>query len=142
MSIVQSFSRLCCSVFFLRVYPVLPHNRENILFSFRLNPCVFALAVELGTGSGSEGGRREGDRKGTRRGESNNRGAWNLVMYTSPLVPWLIPVTGLLSKKRKKGTPAAQRRCLWLPIPPRRPFLPRSSRLHYHILPTVQGAWP
>ena len=101
MSNVRSFCRL--TVFFLRVYPVLPHNRENILFSCRLNPCVFALAVELGTVSGSEGGRREGDRKGTRRGESNNRAAWNLVMYTSPLVPWLIPVTGLLSKKGKKG---------------------------------------
>ena len=60
---------------------------------------MFALAVESGTERG-----REGDRKGTRRGESNNRAAWNLVMYTSPLVPWLIPVTGLLGKKEKRDS--------------------------------------
>ena len=72
------------SVFSRRVYPVLPHNRENILFSFRLNPCVFVQSVE--SGKTSEGGGRS-ERIGRERlGESYNTTTWNLVMYASPLL--------------------------------------------------------
>ena len=98
-------------LFFLRVYTVLPHNTDNILFSFRLNPCVFAQSVESGRRSGRL------DTRGRERESNNTTTACLDSAYVHglhghgharararqcprPGYPWLIPVGNRITRQK------------------------------------------
>ena len=127
MSIIRSFCvvhvALCFSCVFIQSYLII--GRISFSHSASIPVCLRWLLNR----AGREGGGSEGDKK---RGEQQQSGLEPGYVPQSPRTV-ANSCNRITQQKRKKGTPAAQRRCLWLPIPPRRPFPPRSSRLHYHI---------